>query len=182
MPKDNQIAEQGEQAVKLRGRGGKANFPNVITGTKAEDVKRIMKNCLRWYELPRIETDEDCRQRLYDFFVGCAETGELPTVEKMCLALGYARNTVFEWEQGLKCSSERANFIKKAKSLIATFEAEMVSEGKINPVTYIFRAKNFFGMKDTQDLILTPNNPLGDQPTPEELQKRIEGSVVVDED
>lgn len=180
--KETELVEQGEQAVKLRGRGGKANFPNVITGTKAEDVKRIMKNCLRWYELPRIKTDEDCRQRLYDFFVGCAETGELPTVEKMCLALGYARNTVFEWEQGLKCSSERTNSIKKAKSLIATFEAEMVSEGKINPVTYIFRAKNFFGMKDTQDLILTPNNPLGDQPTPEELQKRIEGSVVVDED
>lgn len=178
MPKDNQITEQEEQAVKLRGRGGKANFPNVITGTKAEDVKRIMQNCLRWYELPRIKTDEDCGQRLYDFFVGCSESGELPTVEKMCLALGYARNTVFEWEQGQKCSLERTNMIKKAKSLIAAFEAEMVSEGKINPVTYIFRAKNYFGMKDQQDLVLTPNTPLGEQLDQKALESRIVESVV----
>ena len=34
----------------------------------------------------------------------------------------------------------------------------MVTEGKINPVVYIFRAKNYFGMKDQQDLVLTPNN------------------------
>lgn len=164
MAKD-ELMEVGEKVVKKRGRGGKENFPSVISpdNTKAEDIKRIMKNCLRWYELPRIETDEDCRQRLYDFFVGCAESGEMVTIEKMCLALGYARNTVFEWEQGLHCSAERSNMIKKAKALIATSESVMVSEGKINPVVYIFRAKNYFGMKDQQDITIRPDNPYGDQ-------------------
>lgn len=181
MPKNDQLTEQEEQAVKLRGRGGKANFPNVITGAKTEDVRRIMENCLHWYNLPRIESDEDCRQRLYDFFVGCAESGELPTVEKMCLALGYARNTVWEWEQGLKCSTERANMIKKAKELLATFDAAMVTEGKINPVTYIFRAKNYFGMKDQQDLVLAPASPLGEAPDQKQLEERIAGSVVAEE-
>lgn len=179
---NDELVKTGEQVVKKRGRGGKENFPSVIPtdNTKAEDIKRIMQNCLRWYELPRIETDEDCRQRLYDFFVGCGDTGEMPTVEKMCLALGYARNTVFEWEQGKKCSPERANLIKKAKAFIATFESEMVSEGKINPVVYIFRAKNYFGMKDQQDIVVKPDNPLGDYQSPEELQKRIDANIVED--
>ena len=179
--KNEALVKTGEEVVKKRGRGGKENFPSVLpSDAKSEDIKRIMKDCLRWYELPRINTDEECRQRLYDFFVGCAESGELATIEKMCLALGYARNTVFEWEQGLHCSPERSNMIKKAKALIATTESVMVSEGKINPVVYIFRAKNYFGMKDQQDIVVKPDSPLGDYQNPDEIQKRIEASAAED--
>lgn len=178
---NDELVKTGEQVAKKRGRGGKENFPNVIpSDTKAEDIRRIMKDCLRWYELPRIETDDDCRQRLYDFFVGCAESGEMATIEKMCLALGYNRQTVFDWGEGRHCSAERSYMIKKAKDLVATMESVMVSEGKINPVVYIFRAKNYFGMKDQQDIVVKPDNPLGDYQSPEELQKRIEANVVED--
>lgn len=173
MPKENNISEQGEQAAKLRGRGGKANFPNVVTGAKSEDIKRVMDNCLRWYGKPLVKDDDECKQRLYEFFIGCGESGELPTVEKMCMALGTVRQVVWQWEQGQGCSLKRTDLIKKGKEFIATFEAEMVTEGKINPVTYIFRAKNYFGLKDTQDLVLTPNNPLGDQPDQKALEERI---------
>lgn len=177
MPTDEEMTVAQDQTIKKRGRGGKENFPNILTGAKAEDVSRIMKNCLAWYAKPRIETDDECRQRLLDFFTACMESGELPTVEKMCIALGYARNTVFEWEQGKKCSAERANMIKKAKEFIAAFESEMVTEGKIQPVVYIFRAKNYFGMKDQQDLVLTPNTPLGDTLTPEEIQSKYQDMI-----
>ena len=57
----------------------------------------------------------------------------------------------------------------------------MVTEGKINPVVYIFRAKNYFGMKDQQEVVLTPNQPLGDAPDQKQLEERIAGSVVVEE-
>lgn len=178
--KNEELEEVGKEVVKKRGRGGKENFPSVIAGTKAEDIQRIMKNCLRWYQLPRIKTDEDCEQRLLDFFVGCMENGEHPTVEKMCLALGYARTTVFEWENGNGCSQHRMDMIKKAKALIASMESEMVSEGKINPVVYIFRAKNYFGMKDQQDVVVTPNNPLGDMTDQKQLESRL-ADIVIDE-
>ena len=46
---------------------------------------------------------------------------------------------------------------------------------------YIFRAKNYFGMKDQQDIVLTPNTPLGDSPDQKQLEERIAGSVVVEE-
>ena len=75
--------------------------------------------------------------------------------------------------------------IKKAKEILAGIDAKLVSQGKIPQVTYIFRAKNFFGMKDQSEVVLTPNNPLGDQRTPEELQQQyIEaaGIEALDED
>lgn len=53
----------------------------------------------------------------------------------------------------------------------------MATEGKINPVTYIFRAKNYFGMRDQQEYVLTPNNPLGDTSNPNDIQRRISESI-----
>ena len=157
----------------LRGRGGTANFPSTLNGAKAEDIKRCLGNCLMFYDSEPVKTDEECRQRLYDFFSLCHETGQLPTVEKMIMALGVAKSTGWEWDLGNGCSSARSAYIKKAKEFIAAFESEMVTEGKINPVVYIFRAKNFFGMKDQQDVVLKPENPLGETVDRERLESTI---------
>lgn len=179
--KENELVQAGKEVVKKRGRGGKENFPGTIpSDTKAEDIKRIMKECLMFYDRPIVKSDEECRERLEWFFSTCAETGQLPTVEKMVQALGCVKSTAWEWEQGVHCGPYRANLIKKAKEFIASFESAMVTEGKINPVVYIFRAKNYFGMKDQQDIVVKPEQPLGDYQNPEELQKRIEADVVED--
>ena len=71
--------------------------------------------------------------------------------------------------------------IKKAKEILAGIDAKLVSMGKIPQVTYIFRAKNFFGMKDQQDVVVTPNNPLGDTVDQKQLEERIAETVVSDE-
>ena len=71
--------------------------------------------------------------------------------------------------------------IYKAKEILAGIDAKLVSMGKIPQVTYIFRAKNFFGMKDQQDLVVTPAQPLGDSPDQKQLEERIAGSVVVED-
>jgi hypothetical protein len=48
----------------------------------------------------------------------------------------------------------------------------LVAEGKIPQVTYIFRAKNYYGMRDQQEVVLTPNNPLGDEASDKDLKNR----------
>lgn len=173
--------EQPAKPVRKRGRGGTENFPSVISGAKSEDIRRIMSNCLRWYGRPIVKSDDECRERLFEFFMICAETGEMPTVEKLAMALGTIRQTLWEWEKGNIGTPERMDLIKKAKELIATFESEMVTEGKINPIVYIFRAKNYFGLKDQQEVFLAPGNPLGDIQDPEQLSQRYVQGVVAEE-
>jgi hypothetical protein len=148
---------------------------------KAEDVMRIGNNLMHWYRLPHAVTDEEILERLDVFFVTCFENGEIPTYEKMSLALGYDTKTLWRWENGEEGSTTtRKKALKKAKSLLASFDAEMVTEGKINPITYIFRAKNFFGMQDKTEYVLTPNNPLGDIQSPEDIQKRLTTDIPED--
>ena len=89
----------------------------------------------------------------------------------MCLALGAVTQTVLDWQKG-SLGPVRAGMIKKAKQILAGIDAKLVSQGKIPQITYIFRAKNFFGMTDKQEVVLTPNNPLGTETPPEELQKK----------
>lgn len=176
--KNDELMQIGEQAAKKR--GSKSASIEATTTATNEEIKQIMTNVLYWYKREIVKTDEECADRLNEFFKRLNDTGEVPTVEKMCLALGTTRTTVWEWEKG-RLGPARSNMIKKAKEILAALDAELVSKGKIPQITYIFRAKNFFGLSDKQELVLTPNQPLGADSDPAELQKRIEGSVIMEE-
>ena len=48
-----------------------------------------------------------------------------------------------------------------------------MEDGKINPVTGIFWQKNYDGMRDQQEVVLTPNvSPLGEQADAEALKQK----------
>lgn len=177
LPK-NELVEQGEKIVKKKAKNREADVPQLIKGAKAEDVRRIGNNLLYWYGLPPAVTDDEIRERILHYFERTLEQGELLTWEALALSLGYTRQTLWRWENGEEGSTPtRRYLIKKAKELLATFDAQMATEGKINPVTYIFRAKNYFGMRDQQEYVLTPNNPLGDTSNPNDIQRRISESI-----
>ena len=144
--------------VVKRKRGSKpASLEASLTASKPE-MQTMLSNVLYWYKHPMVKSDEECADRLNEFFDRINQTGEIPTVEKMCLALGTVRSVVWEWEQGSK-GATRANIIKRAKEILAALDAELVSNNKIPQVTYIFRAKNFYQMADKTEVVLSPTSP-----------------------
>ena len=54
-----------------------------------------------------------------------------------------------------------------------TFDAKLAISGKMNFLAYCFRAKNYYGMSDKQEITVTPNNPLGDNLSTEDIQQRL---------
>lgn len=66
-----------------------------------------------------------------------------------------------------------ADIIKRAKEFIATMEAELARDGEINSTVYIFRAKNYFGMADKQEVVVTPNAGMTAQANAEDIIKNI---------
>lgn len=163
-----------------RKRGAKPASLTAYCTANQEEISQIIGESYQFFNMTRVKTDEECAERLNWYFQLCRDRGQIPTVEDMCLALGVTRNTVWEWENG-RLGSGRSDLIKKAKGILAGIDAKLVSQGKIPQVTYIFRAKNFFGMKDQQEVVLTPNNPLGDAQSAEQLkQKYLEAADVVE--
>lgn len=170
MSKPVRYTKNGE--VDKRGRHAKP--PQHRGNIDPELTKQIGAELMHWYKMDKAVTDEEIAERLEHYFERTLGGGKLPTVESMCLALGYDRKTIWEWETGGAGSTPfRCNVIKKAKHIIASYDANLVAEGKLNPVTYIFRSKNFYGMRDQVEHVVTPNNPLGDATSPEEIKKRL---------
>ena len=158
-------------------RGAKPASLEANTSATPSEISDIINNSLYWFNRDIVKTDEECIERLNEFFERMATTGEIPTVEKMCLALGTVRQTVHDWEHNCTKGRARSDIIKKAKEILASMDAELVSKGKIPQVTYIFRAKNFFGMQDQQELVLTPNNKLGDEVNEQEIVDKYKKSL-----
>lgn len=133
---------------------------------KAEDYKKGIVRA--------VETPEQCAERLNWFFKTCEETQQLPTIEKMYLALGMTR------EQGARdwikpnTHYEIKQMLFKAKNIIASMDSELASTGVLQPVVYIFRAKNYYSMTDQINIQATTNNPLEDKQLLEERYKDVD--------
>lgn len=165
---ETEIVPAGNAQVKAYGKGGKYNFPNARMKLIEEDdekrafVAKAIENNLVFFNAgiqDKVRSDEELCERLNWFFSQCAETQQIPNVEKMANALGYHRNTLNDWENGANngFSPATKEIIKQAKQILASIDAELAQEGKMQPVVYLFRSKNFYGMRDQQEYVLTPN-------------------------
>lgn len=153
-----------EIAAPTTGSGGNANFPNAGLKQMQGDpiVGETIRNIMEFYFAEPVRNDDELCERIAWFFTRCADTNQLPTVEKMGLALGYTMEWMNDIVRGtaLGFSPNTGAIIKKAKQIMATFDGELALKSKIQPVVYMFRSKNFYGMVDKQEVVLTPNNPL----------------------
>lgn len=137
-------------------------YQDTMTGN--EVYASTIRNMMEFYLQEPVLSDEELCDRLAWFFTRCFESGQLITYEKMCLALGYTKGWISDILLGKKVgfSPNTATIIKKAREFIASCDGELALQSKIQPVVYMFRAKNFYGMTDKQEMVVTPNNPLGE--------------------
>lgn len=97
-------------------------------------------------------------------------------------AIGIDKDIAFTWKNQTVSNPERANFIKKVQKICALYREGLMEDGKVNPVTGIFWQKNYDGLRDQSEVVLTPNNPLGEAQNVEQLrQKYLESAGIVDE-
>lgn len=157
--------------------GGMASITEHMSATNIE-IANAAQAALYWMDRPRVKSDEECAARLAEFWQYTAQTGSYPTVEKMALALGVDRNTLNTWKNGeLGTSKRRVEMVRKSFGIMASMCQELASTGKINVVAWIFTAKNFFDMSDKQELVVSPNTPLTNVQSEEELRKKYAGAI-----
>lgn len=180
---NNPATTTSNKPVKAYGRGGKYNFPNARMQLIEQDdekrafVAKAVENNLVFFNKgirEKVRSDDELCDRLNWFFSVCAETQQIPNVEKMANAVGFHRNTLQSWEAGTKpgFSPATGKIISQAKQILASIDAELATEGKTQPVVYMFRAKNFYGMRDQQDVVVTPN--MGQQSDPSVIEAKYE--------
>ena len=152
--------------------------------TEPGDNRKYILHSLRLAELPKLNLTsvEEVTQRIKDYFTICAEDDMKPSVAGLALAMDIDRRRLWEIREGKQGkNSEVSDTLKKAMKILDLQMVDYMQNGKINPVSGIFLMKNNFGYADKQEVVLTPNNPLGDTKDTKELEERYIESVVEDE-
>lgn len=175
---DKDMSEVGKQVVK-RKRPDLSEKQTVQT--EPGDNRKYILHSLRLADLGKVDltSTEEVAQRITTYFEICAEDDMKPSVAGLALALDIDRTYLWEIRAGRKGKNpEVANTLKRAMKILDLQMVDYMQNGKINPVSGIFLMKNNFGYADKQEVILTPNSPLGDTKDTKELEERYLDSVV----
>ncbi len=153
---------------------GKSKDPDK-EAKKAELFQRLTELHLK-QGIAKFDTVDEMQLLIEQYFVDCSEFKLRPTIRGLAIALGTVYETLNGWERGERdgqLGSSCSAIIKKAKQLIAEYDEIMALEGYDNPILFMFRAKNYYGMQDKQELTIASTSALGDQLSPEEIAKRV---------
>ena len=181
---NTELAEVGKQVTKKKRQRPDRSIAQTVH-TKPGDNTKYINHSMRLYNLPKIElNDVDAvKQRVTEYFQICSEDDMKPSVAGLALALDIDRRYLWEIREGRKGKSpEVADTLKKTMQILDLQMTDYMQNGQINPVSGIFLMKNNFGYADKQEVIVTPQTPLGDTKDIKELENRYVDSVVVDAD
>lgn len=155
--------------------------PDLPEGYNARKI-RFMQIILPTEPLDHNDVEE-MERRFARYLELCAQWDMKIGNQAAYAAIGIDKGTAWEWANRNLGNPARTDFVKKVQQICAMYREGLMEDGKVNPVTGIFWQKNYDGLKDQQEVVLTPNtNPLGEQKDAEALkQKYLENTYGVTE-
>ena len=162
--KNEELVEAKETKPKKKPRGGNNVLTDAALHLEQGDNTKYMTVSMQIFNLPSIDLHkpEQVQERLAKYFTIHSEADLKPTVAGMAMALGIDRRRLWEIKVGVPdrnqgLPDETRDLIKKAYDFLETLWENYMHNGKINPVSGIFLAKNNFGYQDKVEHVLTPN-------------------------
>lgn len=155
--------------------------------TQPGDNTKYISHSLELVRLPKVDMTkpEEVEERVLTYFDICGKNDMKPSVAGMALAFDCDRSTLWKWVNGIDCAylpSDSRHAIKKGYQLLNSQMEDFMQNGKINPVAGIFLMKNNMGYQDKQEVVLTPNNPLGEAVPTENLEEKYLEDTAGDSD
>ena len=161
---DDDIVKEVVQATEKKKPRGKNIGETLAPITDPGDNTKYLQVNLEVFNLPNIDLHkpEQVQERLAKYFEIYARADMKPTVAGMAMALGIDRRRLWEIKAGVQDRNqdlplETRDSIKKAYDFLETLWENYMHNGKINPVSGIFLAKNNFGYQDKVEHVITPN-------------------------
>jgi hypothetical protein len=148
--------------------------------TTALEVQAIGKTKVNFRDADMV------RERITAYFTLMAERDQKPTMNGLSMALGVDPKTMREvrdnkpshralekygyTENG--ASEEVKQLVRQACNIMSSLWEDYMQNGKINPASGIFLGKNFYGMRDEVEHVISPAHDPADDYSAEEIAKR----------
>ena len=124
---------------------------------------------------------EQLKEDIGSYFDACNEYDIMPTVANLALWLGVNVDTLYEHKNN--SMSPFSEVIKNVFNYMHTLMQGGTLSGDINPVTYIFLSKNYYGMRDDKNIQVSATNDSSSpnaQETASALRKQLEEESIPD--
>ena len=161
---DNDTKEKIVDIVQKKKKNRGSDWMKDLTADSGEpgDNARFVRYALASWDLPPIDISdpEQVKKRIGEYLNYCVENDRKPQIVGMCNWLGISRETLNTWVRGEYRGATHSDIVKRACAIIEEMWADFMLNGKINPASGIFLAKNWYGYKDVADVVVTPNNPM----------------------
>ena len=179
---DNALSGSGNDQPVKRGRGRPKGTTGItrkdnIQSCVPDDVKqKILSFNMILYKLPKITDRNDPTQiqtRTDQYFSLCIEHAITPTVAGYAFSLGIDRRTLWTWidnRTDVIKNREVLDIIKTAYDFINNGYENLLTEGKIIPVSAFFLLQNNYGYKQQTDHVITANT--NDNVTDEDIANK----------
>lgn len=144
--------------------------------TEPGDNSRYLRYALASWDLPPIDISDpkQVEQRIREYFQFCVDNDRKPNIKGLGNWIGVDDETVRRWRTGEYRSETHRGVIKKAVDALQEMWWDYGQNGKCNPASWIFIGKNAFGMRDEQQVVITPNNPLDTADSEQARQKYVQ--------
>lgn len=119
-----------------------------------------------------VKMAEEMERRFMRYLNICAERDIKIGNQAAYMAMGVDKGTVWEWLNRNHTNPAITDLLRKVQHFCANYRESLMVDGKVNPVVGIFWQKNYDGLRDQQEVVLTPNNPLGDTIDTETLKQK----------
>lgn len=186
------MEQAGKEIVKRKRGGSKdGNGSPIIGGNGVAPISNdenalFCQYAMDIFHAPSVDLDdpEAVAAAIDEYFRYCIDRGLRPGNLGLYAALGLSKQNVSDALRGAshKLRPSTIDLLKKAKQALATYRELLGSQGKLNPVTLIFWQKNYDGLKDQQDIVLTPNTGMQQEHTADEIAQKVLEDIPVDDD
>lgn len=99
---------------------------------------------------------EECIEEVEGYFKLCYDYKVIPTISSMALYLGFNRDSLYASMN--ENVYDYSDILKNAVLTCQSYQELPALDGTLSAPTWIFTAKNYFNMKDTQDVNLSATN------------------------
>ena len=174
-PRDNRGSKPGSPGHNKTGAG----LPTTVNPGKPGDNARFIRYALASWDLPPIDISdpEQVKNRILEYLNYCAENDRKPQIIGMANWLGVGRDVLNDWKRGITRRDTHAYIVQKAIALLEEQWIDYMQCGKVNPAAGIFLAKNWFGYRDVQDVVVTPSAPYEAGSAEDVAKQYIDGMV-----
>lgn len=123
------------------------------------DNSRYLAHAMEVASQPPVNLDDinAVEERINWYFTRCFQNDMKPTVAGLCSALKIVRQTLLNWRTQKHRDDSYQAAVLRAYAIMESLWEDYMQNGKINPVSGIFLAKNNYGYQDKQEMVVTPN-------------------------